>query len=198
MSKMPHGLVMMGVSSSGKSTLAEAFAERFGWTYRDGDSFHSPENVAKMRAGTPLTDEDRWPWLRSIAAWLVENRKAGRHAVVASSALKRAYRDILVGGEPDEVRIVFLEGSRQLIGARMAKRKNHYMPESLLDSQFAALEPPGPDERPITIPIDGTPDDMLAALVAALEADAGEPIPVEDGADARPSPLAGEGGTAKP
>lgn len=176
---MPHGLVVMGVSSSGKSTLAEAFAARFGWTCRDGDSFHSPQNVEKMSHGVALTDEDRWPWLRSIAAWLRENREAGRHAVVSCSALRRAYRDILVGGEPDEVRIVFLEGSRELIGARMAKREHHYMPTSLLDSQFATLEPPGPDERAITVAIDATPGEMLEALVRALEAETGRPVPVE-------------------
>ena len=181
---VPHGLVVMGVSSSGKSTLAEAFAKRFGWTYRDGDSFHSPENVAKMRSGTPLTDEDRWPWLQSIADWLAENREAGRHAIVSASALKRAYRDILTGGAPDEVRIVFLDGSRELIGTRMAKRKNHYMPTSLLDSQFATLEPPGPDERPITVSVDATPEEMLDALVRALEADTGSPVPVENAAPA--------------
>jgi gluconokinase len=97
MRPMPHGLVVMGVSSSGKSTIAESFAERFGWTFRDGDDFHPPANVEKMRAGTPLTDEDRWPWLRAIAAWLVELRERGERGVVACSALKRAYRDILVG-----------------------------------------------------------------------------------------------------
>ncbi|TDR90014.1 gluconokinase [Enterovirga rhinocerotis] len=168
----PHGLVVMGVSSSGKSTLAETFAQRFGWVFRDGDSFHSPQNIAKMSAGIALTDEDRWPWLRSIAAWLVETRQAGGHGVVACSALKRAYRDILVGGEPDEVRIVYLEGSREVIGARMAKRRHHYMPESLLDSQFATLEPPAPDERPITLSVEATPEAMLDRLAAALEAKA--------------------------
>lgn len=177
----PHGLVVMGVSSSGKSTLGEAFAARYGWVYRDGDSFHPPQNVAKMSAGIALTDEDRWPWLRAIAAWLAEHREAGRHAVVACSALKRAYRDILVGGEPDEVRIVFLDGSRDLIGERMARRRNHYMPTSLLDSQFAALEPPSPDERPVVIPVDATPDEMLRALVSALETETGEPVPAEAG-----------------
>lgn len=182
---MPHGLVVMGVTSSGKSTLAEAFAEKFGWAYRDGDSFHSPENVAKMKAGTPLTDEDRWPWLRSIAAWLAEHREAGRRAVVSSSALKRAYREILVGGEPLEVRLVFLEGSRRLIAERMAKRRNHYMPTSLLDSQFAILEPPGDDETPITIEVDGTPEEMLATLVATLEAETGQAVPAQTPAAAQ-------------
>ena len=177
MRPMPHGLVVMGVSSSGKSTLAENFAERFGWTFRDGDDFHSPANVAKMKAGIALTDEDRWPWLRSIAAWLAEEREAGRRAVVACSALKRAYRDILVGHQPDEVRIVYLDGSRELIGERMAKRKNHYMPTSLLDSQFDTLEPPGPDERPIVVAIEGSPEDMMAELVADLEADTGRAVP---------------------
>lgn len=187
---MPHGLVVMGVTSSGKSTIAEAFAERFGWAYRDGDDFHSPQNVEKMRAGIPLTDEDRWPWLRAIAAWLAEHREGGRHALVACSALKKAYRDILTGGNPDEVRIVYLEGSRELIAARMAKRKNHYMPSSLLDSQLATLEAPGAEEKPITVPIDGTPDDMMAALVVALEADTCQPVPEET--PQIPSPLAGK------
>jgi len=176
---MPHGLVVMGVTSSGKSTLGESFAARFGWIYRDGDGFHSPENVAKMSAGIPLTDEDRWPWLRAIAAWLAENREAGRHAVVSCSALKRAYRDILVGEVPDEVRIVYLDGSRDLIAARMARRENHYMPTSLLDSQFATLEPPTPDERPIVIAVDQSPDEELEALVRALEGETGHAVPAE-------------------
>lgn len=193
---MPHGLVVMGVTSSGKSTLGETFAERFGWAYRDGDSFHSPENVAKMSAGIALTDEDRWPWLRSISAWLVENRKAGRHAVVSCSALRRVYRDILVDGTPDEVRIVYLEGSRDLIAARMAKRERHYMPTSLLDSQFAALEPPTPDERPITIGVDAMPDEELATLIHALETGTGHAIPVEHATV--PAPREGEDGTENP
>jgi carbohydrate kinase (thermoresistant glucokinase family) len=179
MSPMPHGLVVMGVSGSGKSTVAELFARRYGWTYRDGDSFHSPQNVEKMRAGTPLTDEDRWPWLHAIAAWLAENREAGRHALVSSSALKRAYREILVGEQPGEVRIVFLDGSRELIAARMAKRKNHYMPTTLLESQFRTLEPPQAEERAITLSVEARPDEIVDALAARLEAESGQTVPVE-------------------
>jgi gluconokinase len=175
-STLPHGLVVMGVSSSGKSTVAELFARRYGWEYRDGDSFHSAANVEKMRGGTPLTDEDRWPWLRSIADWLEESRKAGRRAVVSCSALKRVYRAMLVDGSPDEVRIVFLDGPRDLLAARMARRKNHYMPLSLLDSQLKTLERPTPDERVITLSIDGNPGAIVDALATTLVQETGQPL----------------------
>src|SRR3954454_22967118 len=116
----------MGVSGSGKSTIAEQLAERLSWSYEDGDKFHPPANVAKMRAGHPLTDEDRWPWLQAIADEINRDCTAGQHAVIACSALKRAYRDILVHGRSD-VRIIYLKGTPQLIGQRLAARTNHFM-----------------------------------------------------------------------
>jgi gluconokinase len=161
-------VVVMGVSGSGKTTIAKDLAKAEGWTLLEGDSFHPPANVAKMAAGTPLTDADRWPWLRAIAAAIDAHRARGESAVVACSALRRAYRDILIG-ERKDVRLVYLQGSRALIGARMHSRKGHFMPEALLDSQFGTLEEPGPEENPITADIGGTPDDIVRAIRKALQ-----------------------------
>jgi carbohydrate kinase (thermoresistant glucokinase family) len=155
--------VVMGVSGSGKTTIAQGLAAAEGWVLLEGDSFHPPANVAKMAAGTPLTDDDRWPWLRAIAAAIDAHRARGESAVVACSALRRAYRDILIGDRPD-VRLVYLEGSKALIGERMRARKHHFMPPALLDSQFATLEPPGSDEHPIIVGIDGTPDEIVRKI----------------------------------
>lgn len=162
-------LVVMGVSGSGKSTIAECLAARLGWRYVDGDLFHPPANVAKMSAGHPLTDDDRWPWLRAIATEIDRLSAAGTPAVVACSTLKRAYRDILVHGR-DDVRIVFLDGSKDLIAGRLAARRGHFMPPGLLDSQFRTLEPPQPDERPITISIDASVEGIVNDIVRQLEA----------------------------
>lgn len=164
----PCALVVMGVSGSGKSTIAEHLAARLGWRYVDGDLFHPPANVAKMSAGHPLTDEDRWPWLRAIAAEIDRLAAAGEPAVVACSALKRAYRDILVH-DRDDVRIVFLDGTQDLIAKRLAERKGHFMPPGLLDSQFKTLEPPQPSERPITVSIDASVDGIVNDIVRQLE-----------------------------
>ena len=160
-------LVLMGVSGSGKTTIARGIAEAKGWSMLEGDAFHPPANVAKMAAGTPLTDEDRWPWLRAIAAAIDADRARGENAVVACSALRRAYRDILIGDRAD-VRLVYLKGSRTLIGARMRARHGHFMPPALLDSQFQTLEEPGPDEHPITVEIGGTPDEVVRAVLERL------------------------------
>jgi gluconokinase len=158
----------MGVSGSGKSTIAEYLATRPGWRYVDGDLFHPPANVAKMSAGHPLTDEDRWPWLRAIAAEIDRLAAAGTRAVVACSALKRAYRNILVHGR-DDIRIVFLDGTQDLIAKRLAARKGHFMPPGLLDSQFRTLEPPRPSERPVTVSIDASVDGIADNIVRQLE-----------------------------
>src|SRR5215472_3407654 len=160
-------IVVMGVSGSGKSTIASMLAHRLRWVYEDGDWFHPKSNVEKMHHGEPLTDEDRWPWLRAIAAWIDQTRNADHHGVVACSALKRAYRDILVGARTD-VRLVFLTGTRDLIARRIAARDDHFMPASLLDSQFAALEPPGPEELPIVVSIEPHPRDIVDRIVRAL------------------------------
>ena len=160
-------VVLSGVSGSGKTTVGESLARRLAWPFTDGDSLHPAANIAKMRAGVPLTDEDRWPWLDAIAAWIDATRRAGNHAVIACSTLKRAYRDILVGDRQD-VRIVFLKGERDLIARRLAARDGHFMPPSLLDSQFAALEKPQADERPIVVSIVPHPREIVEIIAAKL------------------------------
>ena len=164
-------VVVMGVSGCGKSTIASMLAHRLNWIYEDGDWFHPKSNVRKMHAGEPLTDEDRWPWLHGIAAWIDATRRVGNHGTVACSALKRAYRDILVG-ERRDVRIVYLKGERDLIARRLAARDGHFMPPSLLDSQFAALEEPQPDEHPIALSIVPHPREIVEEIVKRLGEDA--------------------------
>jgi gluconokinase len=165
--EMPCALVVMGVSGSGKSTIGEKLAQRLGWSYEDGDRFHPPSNVAKMSAGQPLTDEDRWPWLRAIADEIDRVCEAGEHAVIACSALKRAYRGVLVHGRND-VRIIYLKGTQELIASRLAQRKGHFMPPGLLASQFKTLEPPGPDENPVTVSIDAPVETIVDDIVRQL------------------------------
>lgn len=165
--KTPCALIVMGVSGSGKSTIGEALAERLRWTFEDGDRFHPPGNVAKMSAGHPLTDEDRIPWLQAIADEIDRLCKAGERAVIACSALKRAYRDILVHGR-DDVRIVFLDGTQDLIASRLAARKGHFMPPELLASQFRTLEPPAENENPVTVSIDAPVETVVDDIVRQL------------------------------
>lgn len=163
----PRVLVVMGVSGSGKTTIATLLAGRLGWDFEDGDDFHPPANVAKMHDGAPLTDEDRWPWLRAIAAWIDEVRSGASGGVVACSALRRTYRDVLMGGRPD-VRLVYLRGDPVLIGQRQAARHGHFMPPSLVSSQFASLEEPGPDEQPILAAVEQRPCEIVDGIVAQL------------------------------
>jgi gluconokinase len=165
----PCALIVMGVSGSGKSTIAAKLAERLDWTFEDGDRFHPASNVAKMSAGHPLTDEDRWPWLQAIGHEIDRVCEAGRHVVIACSALKRAYRDLLVHGRND-VRMVFLSGTQVLIAHRLARRKGHFMPPGLLDSQFKTLEQPTADEMPITVSIDASVDAIVDDIVRHLGA----------------------------
>jgi gluconokinase len=160
-------VVVMGVSGSGKSTIAAMLAQRLHWVYEDGDWFHPKSNIEKMHHGEPLTDQDRWPWLRAIAEWIDATRRAGEHGVVACSALKHVYRDILIGDRRD-VRLVFLKGDRDLIARRVAARADHFMPTALLDSQFAALEEPQADERPIVVSIVPHPREIIDAIVSQL------------------------------
>ena len=163
----PCALVVMGVSGSGKSTIAERLAARLGWRCEDGDKYHPAANVAKMSAGHPLTDEDRWPWLQAIADEIDRTCKQSERAVIACSALKRAYRDVLVHGRSD-VRIVFLNGTQELIAGRLAARKGHFMPPGLLTSQFKTLEPPQPTERPITVSIDAPVEAIVDDIIRQL------------------------------
>jgi gluconokinase len=152
-------VVIMGVSGCGKSSVGEGLAARLGIPYRDGDDLHPVANVEKMRAGIPLTDDDRWPWLDQVVAVLAKEAPV----IVGCSSLRRVYRDRLRAGAGGPVRFIHLSGSRDLIAARMAERKGHYMPPSLLASQFAALEAPGPDEA-LTVDI----DQPLATLIDAI------------------------------
>jgi gluconokinase len=164
----PSVVIVMGVSGSGKTTVGTLLAASLHWEFEDADWFHPAANVDKMQKGVPLTDEDRAPWLRAIAAWIDQTRRAGGHGVVACSALKRRYRELLIGDRPD-VRLVYLEGDATLIARRIATRHEHFMPGSLLASQFDALEPPGPDENPITVSIDLPPREIVARIVAELK-----------------------------
>jgi gluconokinase len=157
----------MGVSGSGKSTIAEALARRLDWRYEDGDAFHPPSNIAKMKAGHPLNDDDRRPWLQAIAAEIDRVSAADGRIIIACSALKRSYRDVLVHGRND-VRIIFLDGSRELIAQRLKNRKGHFMPPELLDSQFKALEIPETDEPVIAVSIDATVEDIVNVIVDRL------------------------------
>lgn len=163
----PSVVVVMGVSGCGKSTIASMLAHRLNWIYEEGDWFHPRSNVEKMHGGEPLTDEDRWPWLHGIAAWIDATRRVGNHGTVACSALKRAYRDILVGERPD-VRIVYLKGERDLSARRLAARDGHFMPPSLLDSQFATLEEPQTEEHPIVVSIVPHPREIVEEIVNRL------------------------------
>jgi carbohydrate kinase (thermoresistant glucokinase family) len=165
----PPVLVVMGVSGSGKTTVARPLAERLGWPFKEGDDLHPPANIAKMKAGVPLTDADRAPWLAAIAAWIDGQAAAGEAGVVTCSALKRAYRASLTAGRP-QVRIVYLRGSQAVIAARLARRRHHFMPPSLLASQFADLEEPGADEHPIVIDIDQSVEAQVEEIVAAVAA----------------------------
>jgi gluconokinase len=165
--KAPCAIVVMGVSGSGKSTIADRLAERLDWSYEDGDRFHPASNVAKMRAGHPLSDQDRWPWLQAIADEIDRVCKAGEHAVIACSALKRAYRDILVHGR-DDVRIVYLKGTEELIARRLAMRQGHFMPPGLLTSQFQTLEPPDRSENPVVASIDASVETIVDDILGQL------------------------------
>ncbi|WP_055492689.1 gluconokinase [Streptomyces sp. TP-A0356] len=161
----PHVVVVMGVAGTGKTTIGPLLAARLGVPYAEGDDFHPPANIAKMSAGTPLTDEDRWPWLDAIGAWA--NGRAGLGGVVSSSALKRAYRDRLRAVAPDVV-FVHLTGDRTLIEDRMTHRQGHFMPTALLDSQFATLQPLEPDEAGVAVDVSGSPEEITARAMDAL------------------------------
>lgn len=155
----------MGVSGSGKSTVGAALSEALGIPYRDGDDLHPAENIAKMSRGEPLDDADRWPWLQAVARALADMPEGG---IIGCSALKRRYRDLIRDTAAVPVTFVHLAGSRDVIAERMAHRPGHFMPTSLLDSQFAALEPPGADEGAVTVDIDASVGDVVAEIVKAV------------------------------
>jgi gluconokinase len=169
MSEVPRGLVIvvMGVTSVGKTTIGKLLAERLGARFAEGDSYHSAANVEKMRSGVPLEDADRWPWLEAIRADAATWLASGTPAVITCSALKRRYREILRGAGAG-LRFVHLTANRVLIADRMAGRQGHYMPPSLLPSQLATLEPPGPDEDVIEVDVAGEPAAIVDAILAQL------------------------------
>jgi gluconokinase len=156
------------VSGCGKTTVASALAERLGWDYVEADGFHPTSNIEKMTAGIPLGDEDRWPWLDAMASYLEVARERQRPCVLACSALKRRYRDRLAGGHRD-IRLVYLRGSYETIVARLAGRTGHYMPPSLLQSQFEALEEPGAEEDPIMVSVESGPETIVEEIVGKLD-----------------------------
>jgi carbohydrate kinase (thermoresistant glucokinase family) len=160
----PSLLLIMGVAGSGKTTTGQKLAKRLGWDFRDADSFHPPANIEKMSAGIPLTDEDRWPWLDAVGAWMDQHRFAGTNGVVTCSALKRVYRQRLFHHRP-EARLVYLKGAKNLIADRMGRRRNHFMPAALLDSQFAALEEPLRFENPIIVNVAMSPNRVIAHIL---------------------------------
>ena len=161
-------IIVMGVASSGKTVSGQAIARRFHAPFLDGDDFHPPANKDKMRAGIPLVDEDRWPWLQALAKALHAAAEPKGVSVGACSALKRAYRDYLVQEAGEPILFVYLEGDAAVIGARIASRQHEYMPASLLASQFATLEVPGADENvltlPVTLPVEAIAERVVKAL----------------------------------
>lgn len=163
----PRLLIVMGVSGSGKTTIAKLLADRLGYSYAEADDFHPPANVEKMKHDHPLTDADRAPWLANIHAYAAGHLAAGENLVVTCSALKRAYRDVLLRGITDG-RLVYLRGDRATIAARLAARKGHFFPADLLDSQFAILEEPTPDENALVMDIGPEPERVVDEIVRAL------------------------------
>ena len=162
----PPILVIMGVSGTGKSTVAQELAARLGWPFEEGDALHPEANVAKMHAGIPLTDADRQPWLERVAAWIDAQRAKKQPGIITCSALKRSYRQIIIGDRP-EARLVYLRGGRDVIARHLAARRGHFMPASLLQSQIDTLEEPGPDEDPLTVDV-GPPAGEVAEQIIRL------------------------------
>ncbi|MEM9574435.1 MAG: gluconokinase [Pseudomonadota bacterium] len=163
--------VVMGVAGSGKTSIGESVAEQIGGTYIDGDDYHPQSNIDKMASGDPLTDEDRWPWLEIISGELARMQGIG---LVGCSALKKSYRDFITKNAGEPVQFLYLNGSKELIAERMAARTGHFMPTSLLDSQFEALEEPGESENAISIDISGTEPDVVKLIVEAISTNLGE------------------------
>jgi carbohydrate kinase (thermoresistant glucokinase family) len=165
----PAAIIVMGVSGSGKSTIGALLAERLGWPFADADGFHPAANVAKMAAGTPLTDADRWPWLDAIAAHIGAARGTGRPVVVACSALRRAYRERLRAGHGDLI-FLHLAGAPAVIAERQAARQGHFMPPSLMASQFATLEDPAAEADAVTVSVSASLHEVVATALEQLAA----------------------------
>jgi carbohydrate kinase (thermoresistant glucokinase family) len=163
----PLVIVLMGVAGCGKSTTGAALGKALGWPFRDADSFHPPANIAKMSQGLPLTDDDRAPWLAAIANWIDERCEGGEPGIVSCSALKRAYRQRIIGARRG-VRLVYLKGDMALIGSRLQARKHHFMPVVLLESQFATLEEPRADERPLIVSVAVSPRRVVGTILERL------------------------------
>lgn len=168
MSTRTTAVVFMGVCGSGKTTIAKLFAQRVDWPFAEADDFHSPANVAKMASGTPLTDDDRWPWLRSLRDWLSRECAAGHNVVMTCSSLKKAYRDILREADAD-VYFIELTGSPEVLKARLTYRKDHYMPVQLLDSQLAILESLSPNEPGFKVDINHTASEIVDNVLSLLK-----------------------------
>ena len=156
----------MGVSGVGKSTVGRALSKKLGWHFAEGDTLHPPVNIAKMASGQPLTDADRAPWLGAVAEVIGGWARRGEHGVVTCSALKRAYRRQIIGDH--DVRLVYLKGSPELVGSRLAARQGHFMPPDLMESQFAVLEPPGLEENPIAVDVDLPAEEIVNAISSVL------------------------------
>jgi carbohydrate kinase (thermoresistant glucokinase family) len=172
MTANPLVLIVMGVSGAGKSTLAKALAERLHWPFQEGDELHPPANVQKMHAGTPLTDEDRAPWLAAIKLWIDARVAAGEPGLITCSALKRSYRVFLWDGRA-QVRILYLKADASVLENRVQHRTGHFMPAALLESQLHTLEEPAPDEHPIVVRVDGPMADSVSAALRAIEVQSG-------------------------
>jgi gluconokinase len=167
-SAQPRPVVLvMGVSGCGKTTVGTLLGLRTGWPFMDADDLHPASNVRKMKHGIPLTDADRWPWLDEVAAWISQRVQLGEPGVVACSALKRRYRDVLRRADPN-LRVVYLRGDRELLNQRLAHRHGHFFPKQLLDAQLADIEEPTPDEHPLVVPIGQSPDDTVDQIRAGL------------------------------
>ena len=187
----PAAIVVMGVAGSGKTVVGEPLANRFCLIFRDGDEFHPPANIEKMSSGVPLVDADRWPWLDAIGRAIRDANAAGRGILVGCSALKRAYRERIVAAAGRPVQFVFLEGRQETIQARLDLRRHHFMPASLLASQFATLEPPAPNEAAIRVSIEPPLAEVIEAAATALQAAGVVTLPLSDTA-ARPGARQGD------
>lgn len=170
----PAFVVVMGVSGSGKTTVARGLAQRLHWEFQEGDDLHPRANVEKMSRGEALSDDDRWPWLEAIGHWIDERRAAGGHGVLTCSALRRVYRDLLRDGRPD-VRFCYVATEPETLRERLEHRRDHYMPASLLPSQLATLEPLAEDEPGVTVSGEGEPDDVVTEALRRLGLSEGAP-----------------------